>query len=158
MSRLSDHLFLDANLLVLLIVGGLGRDRIAHHRRTRRFTVGDYDLLLQLLSGARALVTPHTLTEASNLLAQHGEPERTHLLESLRSLVEGSDEEFVPGRTAVRDPDFPRLGLTDAVLLEAISSDRPLLTTDFHLYRTAATRQAGSAYNFGILRDLENAQ
>lgn len=142
------EVFLDANLLVLLVVGNLGRDRIAHHRRTKHFTGEDYDLLVRLLSETRTLVTPHTLTEASNPLAQHREPERTRLLVALRSLIERSDEESVPSRTAARNGEFPRLGLTDAVLLEAVSVDKPLLTADFQLYVTASARRGGSAHNF----------
>ena len=54
------------------------------HRRLRQFLERDYDLLLSLLAGAKSLggrsdpaevgavlVTPNTLTEASNLLEQH---------------------------------------------------------------------------------------
>ena len=41
-------------------------------------TVEDYETLLKLLVPVeRAFVTPNTLTETSNLLAQHGEPERS---------------------------------------------------------------------------------
>lgn len=58
-------------------------------------------------------VTPHPLTGAPNLLARHGEPRRSPFLESLRSLIERSDEESVHGRTAV-DPDLSRSGRTDA--------------------------------------------
>ena len=68
--------FIDANLLVLLVVGSAGRDYISKHRRLRRFSKEDYDLLLRLIRKAkgtrRVFVTPNTLTETSNLLGQHG--------------------------------------------------------------------------------------
>lgn len=142
------EVFLDANLLVLLVVGNTGRDRIARHRRTKNFTGEDYDLLVRLLSDTRTLVTPHTLTEASNLLAQHREPERTRLLAALRSLIEQSDEERVGSPAAARNREFLRLGLTDAVLLEAASVDKPLLTADLELSVAASARSDGSAHNF----------
>ncbi len=41
--------FIDANLLLLLIVGSVGRDLIAKHRRLRRFTAEDFDRLINLL-------------------------------------------------------------------------------------------------------------
>ena len=65
--------FIDSNLLLLLVVGRSSRDIIAKHKRLRQFTARDYDILLDLLDGtAQVFVTPHTLAEASNLLAQHG--------------------------------------------------------------------------------------
>ena len=36
-------LFIDANLLVLLVVGRVGRDLIAKHRRLREYTAEDYE-------------------------------------------------------------------------------------------------------------------
>ena len=64
--------FLDANLFVLLVVGSVGRDLIAKHRRLRAYSAEDYEILIDLLDRVeRVFVTPNTLTETSNLLAQH---------------------------------------------------------------------------------------
>lgn len=43
---------------------------------------------------------------------------------------------------------FLALGLTDAVLLEAVSSERPLLTVDLELYLAALRSDEHSAINF----------
>ena len=70
--------FIDANLLVLLIVGSVGEELIARHRRLQQFMPEDYRSLHNLLDQVdQIFVTPNTLTETSNLLAQHGEPERS---------------------------------------------------------------------------------
>ena len=72
-------LFVDANLMVLLVVGNVGRHLVAKHRRLQDFSARDYDILVRLLNRAgRMYVTPNTLTETSNLLAQHQDPERTY--------------------------------------------------------------------------------
>lgn len=143
------RVFVDANLLVLLVVGKSGRDRIGKHRRTKSFRKEDYDRLEGLVRAAdRVLVTPNTLTEASNLLSQHGEPERSRLLEGLRRLIETNEEVVVASATAARNREFERLGLTDAVLLESVSAKTPLLTVDLALYRAAEEKEAGAAYNF----------
>ena len=56
-------LFIDANLLVLLIVGSVGRHLIAKHRRLRAYTYEDFDILINLLDPFdRVFVTPNTLT------------------------------------------------------------------------------------------------
>ena len=97
-------------------------------------------------------VTPNTLTEASNLLAQHGEPERSMLLRTLRGLVEESRETVVASKGAAGHRMFVALGLTDVVLLEAVSSNRPLLTADLPLYLAALESGWQSAINFNHYR------
>ena len=42
--------FVDANLLVLLIVGTTGRHLIAKHKRLKSFLVGDYERLIQRIA------------------------------------------------------------------------------------------------------------
>ena len=138
--------FLDTNLLVLFVVGSVDRDQVEKHRRTRRFTVEDYDRLARLLEGLdRVFVTPNTLTEASNLLERRGD---SRFLKRLRSVIEMSREIIVASTDAAATRAFERLGLTDAVLLEAISNRRPLLTVDFDLYGAALAKGPDYAVNF----------
>ena len=151
----SAGLFIDANLLVLLVVGSAGRDLIAKHRRLKEYTAEDYDTLVDQIGRVdRVYVTPNTLTETSNLLAQHGEPERSLLFDKLRILIQGSEEIVVTSEQASGNSAFGRLGLTDAALLEAITAERPLLTVDLDLYLTALTKGEDAARNFTHLRDL----
>ena len=113
---------IDTNLLVLFVVGNVNPDLIARHRRLEEYTFSDYEVLIGLVNLVdRVFLTPNTLTEASNLLGQHGEPERTLLMEGLRALIEGSDEIVIANAQAAANLAFPSLGLTDAVLLEAAS-------------------------------------
>ena len=86
--------FVDANLPVLLVVGAVNRDIIAKHRRLEGYSAADYQTLLALLfsRGNRVFVTPNTLTEAPNFLAQHGKPERSLLMTGLRYLIDKSEE------------------------------------------------------------------
>ena len=146
--------FIDSNLLVLLAVGAVDPNIIAKHKRLQAYSIEDFELLTSLVAPTqRLLVTPNTLTEASNLLAQHGEPERSHLLEGLRVLIEESEEIVVASTEAAWNTDFLRLGLTDAALLEVVSASTPLLTVDLDLY-LAAAKAPESAVNFTALRDL----
>lgn len=145
---------LDANLIVLLVVGLYDPDLISKHRRVRIFDVEDYNLLRRKLDQLRrVLVTPNTLTEASNLLSQHGEPERSQLLKVLGRLIQNTDEVVVASTQASLNPSFERLGLTDAGLLEIISPEEPLLTVDLHLYVEALKDGEHRAFNFNHIRD-----
>ena len=148
-------MYVDANLLVLLVAGLTERGLIGKHRRLRTYSVEDYDLLAELLGRAgQVFVTPNTLTEASNLLAQHGEPERSRLLATLRSLIEASPETVIGSREASGHPAFLRLGLTDAALLQAVSPEVPLVTVDLDLYVAALAQGDERAINFNHLRDI----
>lgn len=138
--------FIDSNLLVLLAVGSVDRGQVGRHRRARRFAPEDYARLMAIVAALeRVLVTPNTLTEASNLLRPGNDP---RFLAALRLIVAESEEIVVASADATRNAAFLRLGLADAVLLEAVSKTRPLLTADLDLYLAAAAREAGAAFNF----------
>ena len=147
--------FLDANLLVLLVVGSVGREIIDKHRRLRGdFSADDYELLLDLFRSVDQLfVMPNTLTEASNLLAQHREPERSILLARLRAVIYENEEVVIASEDAASTPAFIRHGLTDAALLEAVSEETPLLTVDGALYQEALASGHEIAVNFEMVRN-----
>ena len=143
--------FLDSNLLVFLLVGSVDRGLISRHRRSRRFSPDDYDRLLALLDPLdTVLVTPNTLTEASNLLSSSDDPRP---MACLRALIEETEEIVVASRAAARNRMFPRLGLTDAALLETVSAETPLITVDFDLYGAALAKGEGVAFNFTHFQD-----
>ncbi len=147
--------FIDSNLPVLLAVGAVDRGQVGRHRRARSFVPEDDDRLMGIVAALdRVLVTPNTLTEASNLLESHHDH---RFLAALRLIVEESEEIVVASADAVRNRAFLRLGLADVVLLEAISKARPLLTTDLDLYHAAMAREAGAAFNFTHVQALEQA-
>ena len=149
-------MLIDANLLVLLVVGETDKALISKHRRTKAYQVEDYERLVRLInqSGREVFVTPNTLTEASNLLAQHGEPERSRIFGTLQALIEKTEERVVESRVASRNSDFKRLGLTDAALLEVVSASNPLVTVDLDLYRAALKKGAEAAFNFSHYRNF----
>ena len=147
--RTQTGLLIDANLLVLLVAGRTDPGLIAKHRRLTEFTTDDYDRLTDLiLAFGKVLVTPNTLTEASNLLAQHGEPERSRALRTLRFLIEDAQEIVIASVDAASNRGFERLGLTDAALLEVVSDAAPLVTVDLDLYLEASRNAPNAAFNF----------
>jgi hypothetical protein len=138
---------IDANLLVLLIVGSLDRRQISRHKRTRPYDEEAYDNLVRYLKGfGKIIVTPNVLTETSNLLEKDA-----RALAVFKGLVATLDERYIPSERAVAAPQFERLGLTDAGLLATLATDSVLLTADLDLY-LAAIRLKRAAVNFTHLR------
>ena len=147
--------FVDTSLLLLFVVGSVGRNLIAKHRRLQEYTAEDFETLANLLRRVDQIcVTPNTLTEASNLLSQHGEPERSLILENLRVLIEESREIVVQSVEASSNSAFVGLGLTDAALLEAISEEIPLVTVDWSLFNAALNKGIYNCVNFNHHRRL----
>ena len=146
--------FIDANLLVLLAVGDEDPNLIPRHSRLDDYTSSDYNVLLGLLRrGRRVLVTQNSLTEASNLLGQHGEPQRSSFLQRFRAIILRSEEVVVPSATAVASSVFETYGLTDAALFEVATSETPLITMDAPLYRAIAVAKGhDAAVNFTAFR------
>ena len=139
-------MFIDANLLVLLVVGSVDEGLVGKHRRTQIFTRGHYGSLRRVVEATdRVSVTPNTLTEASNLLE---DPKDTRFLHHLRRLIDLSEEVVVDSKVAARHRKYPTIGLTDSALLEVVSQHRPLLTIDHDLYGQASAKGEGVAYNF----------
>jgi hypothetical protein len=141
--------------LILYVVGREGRYLIPKHKRLKGYSAEDYDLLLALLRPVgQALVTPNTLTETSNLLQQHKEPERSLLFRRLRSIIQESNEVVVVSAKASSNPAFERLGLTDAALLEAVTTETPLITVDIELHLAAIAKGGQVSTNFAHMRSL----
>ncbi len=143
---------LDSNLLLLLVVGLAGEKYISKHKRLAAYAVEDYRLLVESISGVeRVIVTPNTLTETSNLLGYIAEPDRSHLYLAFRELIGLAEEKYYESDQSTRRAEFPRLGLTDSAILEAVSDANPLLTVHLDLY-LAALAAGGKAMNFNHMR------
>lgn len=144
----ANAIILDANLLVLLVVGLTSRSYIVRHKRLAAYSANDFDLLVKLIgSPSRIVVTPNTVTETSNLTAQITEPARTQIMAVMGRLLQKTEEVYIESRIAATHKSFSRLGVTDSVLLNVMAEDRTLLTVDLDLY-IAATRRGLKAVNF----------
>ena len=131
-------------MLALLVVGTVDRRLAGKHRRVRIFEPEHYDLLLGLFyqTPQPAVVTPNTLTEVSHLL-EDGQDRR--FLRQLEEFVEASEEIVVANSTATNNRAYKRLGLSDAVLLEIVSAERPLVTADLDLHHAALIAKGSDA-------------
>lgn len=131
---------IDANLLLLLIVGLTSPSYIEKHKRLKnQYTTDDFDLLVLLISEYSPIILlPNTLTETSNLLRYIENPIKSEILQNLKLLMSHSTEMFISSVIAATRVEFLELGLTDAVLLEFISTkyqgfSPTLLTVDLKL-------------------------
>jgi hypothetical protein len=149
-------IIVDANLLLLWIVGLASPDYIPKHKRLQTYTVEDFVIRLNSLSRARRIIlTPNTLTETSNLAGYIAEPARTEIFCVLAVLIKAAETEecFIESEKAATRPEFLRLGLTDSALLHLAGDSHMLLTADVDLY-LAALHRGLNAENFNHYRNL----
>ena len=148
---MAESYVIDSNLLILYVVGQVDRGLIQRHRRVRHFRIEDFERLREMIGQVGTVyVTPNTLTETSNLLNIGRGPLRERLFGRLRDLIGQSVEVVVSSEDAAQRDEFTRLGLTDSVLLEAISPQRPLLTVDVELFQAAWSVKPNSAIHFPV--------
>lgn len=149
-----NSIVIDTNLLILYIVGCTARAYIAKHKKLAAYSEKDFDLLCACIAEASSVVvTPNTLTEASNLIRHIGNPARTEICYFFRDLLQLVAEEYHNSKDALSQRSFIRLGLTDSILLCASHGSRTLLTSDLDLYLEAASLGV-QAINFNHYRDV----
>jgi hypothetical protein len=146
-------LAIDAELLVLLVVGTASRAYLSKHRRLRAYSEADFDLLKDVITSyAEIVVTPNTLTEASNLLGYVNEPIRSQVFAVFKAFIENVEETYLESKTVSAQEEFIRLGLTDAALLGTNERGSVLITSDLDLYLAAADKEY-EVLNFNHLRE-----
>jgi len=150
----SRGVLVDTNILLLLFVGSFDRGRIARFKRTQQFTAGDFDRLTNVLSCfARIVTTPNILSEVSNLSGQLGEPDRARYFADFAGRIDLLDERYVPSKSAAAAAEFPRLGLTDSVILQ-LGKERLLVLSDDEPLCYYLERAGVDVINFNHVRDF----
>jgi hypothetical protein len=149
----SRTIILDTNLLLLLMVGATRRGFIQDHKRLSNYLPEDYDRLVDLIGDEPLVVTPHILTETSNLLPNGvHEPLRPQLRLTLKRFVTTNQETHIPARIVIERGEFTKLGLTDCAVLEYPDREAVLLTDDLELHERALATGRKSI-NFNHVRE-----
>ena len=148
----------DANILLLLVVGSTDRSRIGSMSRTKQYSADDYDIARSIVERFRSTVTtPHVLSQTSDLLRSsgaYGELEQA-LSRKLQAVFIVTQEHFVPARVLARPKEFHHIGLADASVLEAARRGCTIFTDDLPLHNVVLAN-GGKSLNFTELRFLNN--
>lgn len=147
-------LLVDTNLLVLLVIGSVNRDRIARFKPTTDYSPADWDLLIGILEQiSQRYAIPHVLAEVSTLSDMKG-PEIEVARIVLRNLIGQMLGLKIASAEACSNPLYLRLGLTDAAIAQAGKLQGcSVLTNDSGLYAALANEGSFVAL-FNHLRDL----
>jgi hypothetical protein len=149
-------ILVDANLLVVLLVGKLGPAHLKNCRATKltSFTPEDYSRLVQGVTKFDTLVTtPHILTEVSNLAGRLPEPLLGDFRAMFREVVKKFAEQTLAAAEIARDPHFLRFGLTDTAISMIAPGRYLVLTVDLPLCGLLKQRKV-DVINFNYFRDF----
>jgi hypothetical protein len=143
---------IDANLLLLLVVGLLDPRQITSFGRTNAYEPNDFELLARVVEHFEAVVTtPHVLTETSNFLGQLPGQQAAQGRAVLAQLIPDLQEESRSASALAERSPFQPFGLTDTGIDERASEAHLVLTDDLPLYHYLAG-QGRDAINFNHLR------
>ncbi len=152
--RKGQGLLVDTNILLLYFVGSCDPRLVTSFKRTRQFTLEDFDLLVSLVQWFGSVVTtPNILTEVNSLASQLAHDQRRNWRTSFRDQFSSMNERVIASEFAVASNDFIELGLTDCGILELSKDGLLVLTDDLALYLALQCRGIDSI-NFNHLRTL----
>ena len=132
------NLILDTNVLVLLAVGLTDKKYVSLHKRTKKHDLTGFYIVQSIMSRFDSVIlVPHVLAETSNLIRNIHDAAADLISIQFANMIINTQERFIASSIAVRKREYKRLGLTDAILLEASSFGCHLLTDDLDLYLAA---------------------
>lgn len=154
--HVSKGVLLDTNLLVLLIIGLIGKHEISRHKTTGAYIPEDFDLLFEFLKLFRKIVvTPHVLAETSNLVDTFSGEKKSYPFLAILDLLEKSNllEVHIPAIDICKSEGFTKYGLTDVGLIN-VAKDNYLLLTDDIKMSGFAEKMGVDVINFNHIRYL----
>ena len=141
----------DCNVLLLLIIGSIGKEHIIRFKRTNMFTEDDFDLLIRLIKNSKIIVTPNVLTEASNLLESYNSSFPDKVFITLKTFINSFKEDYSPSIQLSSNESFFKFGLSDSSIHELSKKGVVAITVDFPLAGYLASNNC-PVINFNHMR------
>ncbi len=140
-------LVLDANMLIVFVVGTVEPKLLGSIKRVKEYQPTDFDLLSTYLNlFDEIILLPKTISEASNLLRHVKGERRQDCLYVLASIARSGVGRYLPSVLAVEQPEYQSLGVTDAAILCVLDEDTFLLSADLDLCLAATFRSREAQY------------
>ncbi len=130
-------ILIDANSLIVLLIGLMNPSLIKKHKRTSIYTKEDFHTLLEIIGNFENLVVlPNIWTEVDNLLNDFNRSHKYLYLKQITEIIKRTSEEYLKSEIATENHShFHTLGLTDSLILELAKNKKCkfLITSDSEL-------------------------
>lgn len=153
-SEYSKGIIIDSNLLILLLVGIYDRNYIPNFKRTRNFTYKDFDILIEFIHKFKHLfITPHILTEVSNLSKQVQEYRLKEYFKHFADILNKMQEISINKNDILNNKYIEILGVTDIGIMEASENNDILFLTEDIVLSNIAESKKLKVINFNYIKD-----
>ena len=127
-------ILIDANSLVVLLIGAIDPKLIASHKRTSIYEEEDYANLLAIIGSLdKLIVLPNIWTKVDNLLNSFSGNHKWKYVQAFKRLIQLTSEQYIKSSTAAENIHFSEIGLTDSLILELGKECELLITSDSKL-------------------------
>lgn len=152
----SRGLLIDTNVLLLYFVGLYDETYITEFKRTIKYTRQDYHLVRDLAAAFhRLIITPHILSELSNLSLQIKGRRITAYFARVVEVLQAAKEIQVPKEPLLADECLPQFGFTDLSIAEAARHEECLVLTDEWALSSTLDAKGCAVINFNHLRGMQ---
>lgn len=145
--------FVDTNLLLLLMVGRTDPTLIARHKRLQVYDADDFETLDNYVTKfARIVTTPFVMAETDDFVGR-GDDWRQAVAAQLSGFAVAAQEDYVPSERGFIDPASARFGLVDAIVKLVVARGVLLVSDDYRLVSYLAGHGI-AAVNFNHIRPI----
>lgn len=124
-------IIIDTNVMLVYIVGAYDHNYLPKFKRTRGYDIEVFKYIYSvLLQFRRHIVTPHILTELSNLSMHIQDKRLGEYFSIFRRVLEQTEEEYINKDNILKSVLLPKLGVTDLTIIEAAEKYKCLVFTD----------------------------
>lgn len=147
-------ILIDTNLLLLLFVGRLSKKFIKKFKRTDKYSIEDYQILLGFVDEFDKLITtPNIMTEISNLGGNMHGAKLKDFFSIFTDQLTVISEKYLPSKSIANDENIYKFGLTDIGIMLVAKDNYLILTDDFKL-SNLASENGIDAINFNHIKDI----
>ena len=132
-------IFIDANALILFVLGNVNSNYIGRHKRLSIYTQRDFDYLETLIRNGQSIVTsPNVWTEVDNLCHDSITGDDKFIYVKLMRRIHNEwvfsfEETYVKTSEAVKMQQYSQIGLSDTIALMLSHHCDLLITGDSEL-------------------------
>lgn len=122
---------------MVYVIGQFNPGVISSFKRTQTFSEEDFRILESFAGNFQSLiVTPHILTEVTDLLESFNQKHKNQIFPILRKLLTVADERYNSSLSVAESDNkrFDKFGLADSMTIEIASQKITVLTDDLELY------------------------
>jgi hypothetical protein len=125
----------DTNLLFVYLVGAVDRGLIEKTKRTRAFTIAEFDLIVSMMDlTTKPIITAYVASEVSNLATALNDYDRDRVLRVFRAFITSPCvERHIPLGNVAEIDEFETLGTTDTAILRTRTRPPLVVTADWPL-------------------------